>query len=74
MDSVQNQKKPDCYTIRTTRRETCKSCYVSKEYFLIEKDGNCYSCNYNKNNRYNSREEYFKPYRFGQECSGFRNS
>ena len=69
---VQNEveNKKDCYTIRTT----CKSCKVSKEYFLIEKNGECYSCNYNKNNRYNTREVFFTPYRFGQEIFGFRNS
>ena len=59
---------------KTSRREICKSCYVSKEWFLIEKNGECFSCNYNKNNRYNSREVFFTPYRFGQEISGFRNS
>ena len=57
---------------KTSRRETCKSCYVSKEWFLIEKNGECFSCNYNK--KFKSREVFFTAYRFGQEISGFRNS
>ena len=54
------------------RMETCKKCFASKEHFLIEKNGECFSCNYIK--RGAGGEVFFKPYRFGKEISGFRNS
>ena len=48
------------------RMEICKKCFASKEYFLIEKNGECLSCNYIK--RGAEREVFFKPYKFGKDC------